>query len=83
LALLLLCAGLSCVRAQGGGAAWDRLNQEAMTLYDAGKYDRAVVAARKALEVAEQKFGPDQPYVAMSLNHLALLYHTQGESAKA
>jgi hypothetical protein len=31
-----------------------------VALYHAGKYDRAVVA-RKALEVAEQKFGPDHP----------------------
>jgi tetratricopeptide (TPR) repeat protein len=54
-----------------------------MTLYRAGEYNLAVVFAHEALEVAEQKFGPDHPNVAQSLNSLAELYCDQGEYAKA
>jgi hypothetical protein len=50
-----------------------------MTLYRAGRHDRAVVVARKALEVAEQNLGPDHPDVATSLNNLAVLYRARGE----
>jgi tetratricopeptide (TPR) repeat protein len=71
------------VHAQGAGIEWDILNQEVMDLYRAGKYDRAVVVAQKALQVAEQNVGPDHPDVATSLNNLAELYRTQGDYAKA
>jgi tetratricopeptide (TPR) repeat protein len=71
------------VYAQGAGIEWDILNQEVIELYQAGKYDRAVLVAGKALEVAEQNVGPEHPDVATSLNNLALLYDTQGDYAKA
>ena len=47
-----------------------------MQLQGASKYDRAVIVAQKALEVAEQKAGPDHPDVATSLENLAALYRT-------
>ena len=52
-ALVLLLAGTTLVHAQGAGIEWDILNQEVMELYQQGKYDRAVVVAHKALEVAK------------------------------
>ncbi len=71
------------VFAQGAGIEWDTLNQEVIELYRTGKYDRAVVVAKKALEVAEKNVGPNHPDVATSLNNLALLYNTQGKNAEA
>jgi tetratricopeptide (TPR) repeat protein len=62
---------------------WETLNQEVMDLYRAGRYDRAVVVAKKALEVAERSVGPDHIAVGTSLNNLASLYDTQGEYAQA
>jgi len=73
----------SVVHARGAGIEWEILNEEAEKLYRAGKYDRAVIIAQKALQVAEQNVGPDHPDVAVSLNNLALLYKTQGDYAKA
>ncbi len=73
----------SVVRARGAGIEWEILNQEVMELYRAGKYDRAVLVAQKALQVAEQNVGPEHPDVAESLNNLAALYRTQGEFVKA
>ena len=59
------------VFAQGAGI------EEDMNLLD------AVIAARKALEVAEKNVGPDHPDVAGSLDILAGLYHEQGQYALA
>ena len=73
----------SSVFAEGGGIEWDILIDEVKELYRTGKYGRAVVVAKKALEVAEENVGPYNPDVATSLNNLALLYRTQGHYAKA
>ena len=82
-AFLLLLLATPRVFAQGAGIEWDILNQEVMELYRTGKYDRAVVVAKKALEVAENNVGPNHPDVATSLNNLGLLYDTQGQYAQA
>ena len=73
----------SSVFAEGAGVEWDILNDEVKELYRIGKYDRAVLAAKKAIEVAEENVGPDHPDVAVSVNNLALLYKTQGHYAQA
>ena len=82
-ALLLLLPPTPPVFAQGAGAEWDILNQKVIELYRTGKYDRAVIVARKALEVAEKNVGPHHPDVATTLNNLAKLYDTQGQYAQA
>ena len=79
--LLLLFGGAASSHAQG--IEWEVLNDEVKSLYQKGQYDRAVVVAKKALDVAEKAVGPDHPSVAMSLNNLALLYDTQGQYAQA
>ncbi len=80
---LLFLLATPPVFAQGAGIEWDVLNQEVMELGRTGKYDRAVVVAKKALEVAEKNVGPNHPSVAASLNNLAELYRTQGQYAQA
>jgi len=57
---------------------WKTLNEEVLSLIRQGNSDRAVMAAKKALQIAEQTEGPDHPDVATSLNNLALLYKAQG-----
>ena len=80
---LSLLLKASSVFAQGAGIEWEILNQEVMDLYHAGEYDRAVIIARKALEIAEKNVGPYHPHVAASLNDLGLVYHDQGQNALA
>ena len=46
------------VQAQAHGIEWETLNDEAKSLYRQGQYDRAIVVAKKALEVAEQTGRP-------------------------
>ena len=82
-ALLLELLAPPSVLTQGPGIEWDVLNQEFMELYQTGQYDRAVVVAQKALEVAEQNTNPNHPAVATSLNKLAELYRTQGQYTQA
>ena len=85
--MLLAGTGPGCKQQQrshqGAGNEWDTLNQEAKELYRTGKYDRAVVVAKKALEVAEKNVDPNHPDVARSLNNLAAYYYTQGQYAQA
>ena len=78
----LLSVGTS-VAVQAQGSEWERLNAEANSFYKQGRYDQAVVAEKKALQVAEQNVGPDHPDVATSLNNLAVLYQVQGQYAQA
>lgn len=69
-----LCLSVAPVYGQGAGIEWETLNEEAVQLYRAGKYERAVVVAKKASEVAQKNVGPDHPAVATSLENLAALY---------
>jgi tetratricopeptide (TPR) repeat protein len=65
------------------GIEWETLNEEAMSLSRQGRYDRAIVVAKKALEVAEQAVAANHPAVTASLNNLAELYRNQGQYAQA
>ena len=78
--LLIFCTGIP---AYAQGIEWETLNDEVRSLYKQGRYDRAVVVAKKALQVAEQAVGPNHPSVATSLNNLAGLYTAQGQYAQA
>ena len=59
------------------------LNEQVTNLYQAGKYEETIPIAKKLLELAENKFGPDHPDTATSLNNLAGLYQSMGDYAKA
>ncbi len=80
---LLVLQATPPVFAQGAGTQWDILNQEVAELYRTGEYDRALIPAKKALEVAQKNVGPNHPDVATSLNYLGVLYREMGEYAKA
>jgi len=83
-AVLVLLLGLStAVPVHAQGIEWSTLNDEVMSLYRQGRYDRAVVVAKKALQIAEQTVGPNHPSMATSLNNLATLYYSQGQYAQA
>ena len=47
---------------------WDKFNDEVETLYQQGDYKGAAVAAKKALQAAEQGLEPDHPDIAGSPN---------------
>ena len=81
-AVLLLLSRTALVYAQGAGIEWEILNKESLYLQRQGKYNRAAVVAKKALEVAEQNVGPDHPDVATSLYNLAGIYEAQGNTPK-
>ena len=83
LAVTLLCGVSSPVHGQGAGTEWETLNQEVMELYRSGKYERAIVLAKKTIEVAEQNVGPDHPDVATSLENLADLYRATKRTTEA
>ena len=58
---------------------WNSLNNNVVALYRAGKIDEALPIAKKALDVAIQKYGHEHPYVSTSLSNLATLYTAKGD----
>ena len=80
--LTISLAVVATVRAQTSEDL-SKFNRQVVRLYQAGKYADAILIARQALQLVEQKFGPDHPNVGTTLNNLALLYHAQGRYAEA
>jgi CHAT domain-containing protein/Tfp pilus assembly protein PilF len=60
-----------------------RLNQQAVELYQQGKYNEAIPLAEKALAIFKKVLGDNHPDTATSLNNLALLYKSQGRYSEA
>ncbi len=81
--VMSVCLNAPQTYAQGTSNEWEKLNQDAVKLYEAGNYADAVVHAQKALKLAEQQVGPEYPAVSTSLNSLALIYKAQGQYAQA
>ena len=67
MAFLLLLQATPSTFAQVAGNEWEILTQEVLEFYRTGNYDRAVIVAKRALEVAEKNVGPQHPDVATSL----------------
>ncbi|MEO0792075.1 MAG: tetratricopeptide repeat protein, partial [Pseudomonadota bacterium] len=80
--MVVLCVGQVPAAAQKSDDL-AALNQKVAQLYRAGKYAAATEIAKRALTVAEAKFGPDHPNVGTTLNNLAALYRAQGRYAEA
>lgn len=59
------------------------LNDTAVGLYEQGKYDEAAELAQRALRVAEDTFGIDNPKIVPFLNNLAVIYYAQGKYAES
>jgi tetratricopeptide (TPR) repeat protein len=85
LLIVLLALGMLSVGNHAGAqnVEWKRLTDESISLYQQGQFDRAIVAAKKALELAETTLDPGHPAVAISLNNLAGMYFGQGRYAQA
>ena len=67
--LSLLLMGFSAiVNAQSN--EWKVLNNEVISLYQQGQYDKATMVARRAVVAAEKDFGANHPNVATSLNKI-------------
>lgn len=78
--LLLGQSGTTIARDQDAQLAEaDRLNQQVIELYQAGRYAEAIPLAERALAIREKKLGPEHRDVAMTLYNLAALYYRQSD----
>jgi CHAT domain-containing protein/tetratricopeptide (TPR) repeat protein len=59
------------------------LNNEAIQLYQGGKYAEAAALAKQSLTLAEQKLGAEHPELARSLYSLGLVYAAQARYGDA
>jgi tetratricopeptide (TPR) repeat protein len=48
-----------------------------------GKYEEAEPLYQRALDIFEQKLGPNHPHIAFTLHNLANLYRDQGKDQRA
>ena len=65
-------------------AEWATANNDlAVALWRDGKYDEGTRIAEAALEAQERTLGKEHPATLTSVNNLAALYDTKGETAKA
>jgi CHAT domain-containing protein len=60
-----------------------KLNQQAIELYQQGKYAEAIPLLQQALEIRKKVLGLEHPHTATSLNNLAFLYQAQGNYSAA
>jgi CHAT domain-containing protein/Tfp pilus assembly protein PilF len=77
---LMLCA-IPLARAQLSEA--DALDQKVIELFRAGKFAEAIPLAQRSLAIREKVLGSDHPFVARSLDDLAVLYDEQGRYEEA
>ncbi len=63
--------------------AWLTLNEQAMGLREAGKYQEAIAMLKEAKNLAEKNFGTSHANYATSCHNLAVLYIEQGLYQKA
>ena len=61
----------------------EKLSQQAIQLYQQGKYTEAIPLAEKALAIREKVLGSEHKDIAQSLNNLAVLYREQENYTKA
>ncbi|WP_287521026.1 CHAT domain-containing protein [Okeania sp. SIO2C2] len=61
----------------------ERLNNQAVELYQQGKYAEAIPLAEKALAIRKNLLGDNYPDVTESLNNLAALYISRGRYREA
>jgi CHAT domain-containing protein/tetratricopeptide (TPR) repeat protein len=87
LVLCLLLSGLSGLAlAQDSNAQMEeaeQFNKQVIALFNAGRYDEAIPLAKRVLTMYEKMLGSEHPYVATSLNNLALLYQSKGDYVQA
>jgi len=60
-----------------------RLHQQVIKLNQEGRYKEAIPMAERVLAIVEKALSLEHPYVAASLNNLALLYQVLGDFPKA
>ena len=61
----------------------NELSQQALTLYQQGRYDEAEPLYQQSLEILREQLGDRHPDVAKGLNNLAVLYQEQGRDNEA
>jgi len=77
LLLALLLAGPPAVHAQQRDALFEAY-ERGMELFEAGRYEEAVPHFERALAIAEERLGPDDPELATELVNLGEVYRLVG-----
>jgi tetratricopeptide (TPR) repeat protein len=68
---------------QAHASDWQTYQDAATQYYNAGQYSEAIASAQKAQQLAEKGRGQTKPYIASSINLVAMARDAQGNSAQA
>lgn len=79
--IIVILVGFSFVRA--GEDEWMALTDKGYGYYKSGKYKEAIEAARQALKMGEEIFGPDDLKVVGSIDDLASYLSASGNNTEA
>ena len=74
-----MCNGL----AFADDSEWRHLDKKMETLHQQKQYPQAIIAAEKAVRLAETRFGPNHEFLARSLSGLGLFNEDQGRYPEA
>jgi CHAT domain-containing protein/Tfp pilus assembly protein PilF len=81
---LMACPSLDAQDAQEGSVEETKqLSARVVQLYGQAQYEKAIPLAQRVLAIREKLLGPEHPYIATSLNNLALLYEAIGAYEQA
>lgn len=58
---------------------WDKYTSEGQSYFEDKKYDEAITAYKKAIEIAENNYGKTHDLVAKSLHNLLVVYRASGK----
>ncbi len=64
-------------------AVWVKMTDDAITLYQQRRHAEAIALAREALALAKEKFGPEHPDTAESMDNLATYLTAEGQYKEA
>jgi TonB family protein len=79
LAALGLMAAVWTTTLAGAGDSWEELNARVQNEQRKGDHAKARILATRALQIAEDTYGSDDPRVAVSLNNLGVSYYALRE----
>ena len=80
---ILLMAAMCNGLAFADDSEWRHLDKKMETLHQQKQYPQAVIAAEKAVRLAETRFGPNHEFLARSLSGLGLFNEDQGRYPEA
>jgi tetratricopeptide (TPR) repeat protein len=81
--IAILAVFMAAIYSHAGEKEWQAVTDQAITYYQAGRPKEAIAAARKALKMGEEIFGPEDLKMVGSIDDLASYLKSEGRYVEA